>query len=120
MSVTEHIRAYHDRLAGDEHHRLRSWKHCYRYFRRVGPTVVAGERDAAAVQLGVYLASWGMYRGSSFLLRHAYTVHRAVVDLLAEEQFRPLWEREFGAGEHDAYLHPLVLDAVTAVRRAYA
>ena len=119
MSVTDHVRAYHDRLAGDEHHRLRSWEHCYRYFRQVGPNGLAGERDTAALQLGFYLASWGMYRGSSFLLRYAYTAHRPVVDLLAEPRFRPLWEREFGAGEHDAELRPLVLEAVAGVRRAY-
>jgi hypothetical protein len=27
------------------------------------------------------LASWGMYRGSSFLLQHAHTVHLGVIDL---------------------------------------
>lgn len=120
MSVTDRVRAYHKRLAGDEHHRLRSWEHCYRYFRRVGASGLAGERDTAALQLGFYLASWGMYRGSSFLLRYAYTAHRPVVDLLAEPRFLPLWGREFGAGEHDAELQPLVLEAVAGVRRAYA
>ncbi len=120
MSVTNSIRAYHARLARDEHDRLRSWEHCYRYFRQVGPNGLAGERDTAALQLGFYLASWGMYRGSSFLLRYAYTAHRPVVDLLAEPRFLPLWGREFGAGEHDAELQPLVLEAVAGVRRAYA
>jgi hypothetical protein len=120
MSVSDRVRAYHDRLAGDEHHRLRSWEHCYRYFRRVGPAGLAGERDAAALQLGFYLASWGMYRGSSFLIRYAYTAHRPVIDLLAEPRFLPLWEREFGAGGGDAELQPLVLAAVAGVRRAYA
>jgi len=120
MSITECLRAYHNPVAADEHHRLRSWEHCYRYFRRVGPTGLAGERDTAALQLGFYLASWGMYRGSSFLLQRAYTVHRPVIDCLAESRFLPLWTREFGAGEHDTELQPLVLDAGAAVRRAYA
>jgi len=120
MSVPDHVRAYHDRLAGDEHHRLRSWEHCYRYFRRVGPTGLAIDRDAAALQLGFYLASWGMYRGSTFLLRYAYTAHQPVIDLLVERRFLPLWEREFGAGEQDDELQPLVLEAVAGVRRAYA
>ncbi|QDU21712.1 hypothetical protein [Urbifossiella limnaea] len=120
MSVTDHVRAYHDRLAGDEHHRLRSWEHCFRYFRRVGPTGLADDRDTAALQLGFYLASWGMYRGSTFLLQRAYTVHRPVIDCLAEPRFQHLWQREFGAGQHDDELRQLVFDAVAAVRRAYA
>jgi hypothetical protein len=37
------------------------------------------DKDAAALQLGFYLASWGMYRGSSFLLRRWSTVHVVVV-----------------------------------------
>lgn len=60
-----------------------------------------------------------MYRGSTFLLQRAYTVHRPVIDCLAEPRFLPLWEREFGSGRHDDELRPLVLDAVAAVRRAY-
>ena len=87
---------------------------------KVGPNGLAGERDTAALQLGFYLASWGMYRGSSFLLRYAYTAHRPVVGLLVEPRFLPLWGREFGAGEHDGELQGLVLDAVEAVRGAYA
>jgi hypothetical protein len=115
MSIAERIRAYHDPVAADEHHRQRSWEHCYRYFRRVGPTRLAGDRDTAALHLGFFLASWGMYRGSSFLLRYAYTVHRPVIDCLAESQFLPLWEHEFGAGECDDELHLLILDAVATV-----
>jgi hypothetical protein len=120
MSVTEHVRTYHHQLADDEHHWLRSWEHCYRYFRRVGPTGVVAERDTAAVQLGFYLASWGMYRKSGFIHRYAYTAHRPLIDCLAEPRFLRLWQREFGAGQHDDELRPLVLDAVAAVRRAYA
>jgi hypothetical protein len=51
------------------HHRYRSWEHCYRYFHRSIPEAIAVDHDHAALQLGFYLASWGMCRGSGFLLQ---------------------------------------------------
>ena len=35
---------------------------------------------AAALELGFYLASWGMYRPSGFLLKRTYTIHETVVE----------------------------------------
>ena len=66
-----------------------------------------------------YLASWGMYRGSGFLLKHDYTIHLAVIDQLVAPQFCVLWEQEFGAGDNDPKLVPIILEAVAAVRQAY-
>jgi hypothetical protein len=73
----------------------------------------------AAIQLGFYLASWGMYRGSSFLLRRSYTVHRGVVDALAMPQFSPLWEREFGSADEDVALVDKILEATETIRKVY-
>jgi hypothetical protein len=88
--------AYFGKVAGDPHHRYRSCEHCYRFFRDLKASGFEAQRQNAALQLGFYLASWGMYRGSTFLLQHAYTVHLGVVDCLAFPRFAPLWEREFG------------------------
>ena len=41
-----------------------------------------------------------MYRGSSFLLQHAYTVHLRVIDKLFEPPVSALWDREFGASDN--------------------
>jgi hypothetical protein len=43
--VSQKIRAYHGATT-DEHHRHRSWEHCYGYFRRRTPQAIAAE-DAA-------------------------------------------------------------------------
>jgi hypothetical protein len=59
-----------------------------------------------------------MYRGSSFLLSHAHTVHRAVIDTLAQRRFLPLWGAEFD-GADAADLVPLTLDAAGAIRASY-
>jgi hypothetical protein len=51
---------------------------------------VAADRDHAALQLGFYLASWGMLRASGFLLQYAYTIHLGVIDQLVAPQFSVL------------------------------
>jgi hypothetical protein len=119
MSISQKIRAYHGSIVADEHHRYRSWEHCFQFFSRVSPDEVRRHRDAAALQLGFYLASWGMYRGSSFLLQRAYTAHLRVVDCLACPRFLPLWRTDFGSSEQDSALVASVLCAADAVREAY-
>ena len=102
-----------------EHHRYRSWEHCYGYFHGGTREAIAADLDHAALQLGFYLASWGMYRGSSFLLQHAYTAHLGVINQLVTQPFSDLWEQEFGAGENDTKLAGIILEAIKAVREAY-
>src|SRR5208283_1742438 len=116
--IHEEIQAYHGGMTG-AHHRYRSWENCFRYFHRSTPDAVAANRDHAALQLGFYLASWGMYRGSSFLLQHSYTIHLGVIDQLVTPQFSVLWKQEFGAGDNDLKLVPIILKAITAIREAY-
>lgn len=116
-SIREKVRAFLDTMG--EHHRYRSWEHCYGYFHKFTPKEIAGSRELGALQLGFYLASWGMYRGSSFLLQYDYTVHLGVIDQLVAPQFAVLWEQEFGASNDDSRLVGIIVDAVNAVREAY-
>jgi len=118
VTIHEKIRAYHGSMT-DEHHRYRSWEHCYGHFHKSTPNAIAADRDHAALQLGFYLASWGMYRGSGFLLQNAYTVHLGVIERLVAPRFSVLWEQEFGGGDSDTKLVPIILEAVEAVREAY-
>lgn len=82
--IHDHIVSFHHRLVADPHHRYRSWEHCYQFFAQQ-PTAA----DLASLHLGFYLASWGMYRGSAFLLQKDYLVHRPVV----EELLQPKYDR---------------------------
>src|SRR5437016_3762807 len=118
MSIPEKISAYFADVTG-EHDCERSWEHCYTFFHEYFPGGFNSTRDHAALHLGFYLASWGMYRPSSFLFQHAYTVHLGVVDCLVTEEVSSLWTREFGAAEDDVNLIPSILQVVDAVRRAY-
>lgn len=60
-----------------------------------------------------------MYRGSSFLLQHAYTAHLGVIDQIVSPRFSALWEREFGGGHEDTKLVSAILEAADAIREAY-
>jgi len=118
MTIQEKIQAYHGSMAG-EHHRYRSWEHCYDYFRKIMSGELADNRHHAALHLGFYLASWGMYRGSSFLLQHAYTVHLGVIDLLSDNRFSALWDKEFGVSSTDDGMIPAILEVIDGIREAY-
>ncbi|CAL65653.1 hypothetical protein [Christiangramia forsetii] len=60
-----------------EFHRYNSWQHCYEAFGKDNL-----DTDTLALHLGFYLASWGMYRGSSQLLQNDYKVHLEPVNIL--------------------------------------
>lgn len=80
---------FYDQLRKDENGRYKSWEHCYSHFmnarRQPKP-----DTDYLSLQLAFYLASWGMYRGSSFLLQKDYRVHIPVVKELLNPKYNPL------------------------------
>lgn len=80
---------FYDALKKDENGRYRSWEHCYSNFINARDNKNA-ELDYLSLQLAFYLASWGMYRGSSFLLQKDYKIHIPVVKELLKEEYDPL------------------------------
>lgn len=66
--------------------RYQSWDLCYKHFQEnIFKRKNLNEQsiDHAALMLAFYLASWGMYRGSSFLLKeYTYTIHKKAIDIL--------------------------------------
>ena len=76
--------------------RYRSWEHCYLAFReareeRKRNGGLKGDRyDYLSLHLAFYLASWGMYRGSSFLLKQDYKIHEGVVEEILHEKYDSL------------------------------
>ena len=57
--------------------RERSYDHCFNYFRSTERPTHDSEKSCNI--LAFYLASWGMYRGSSFLFRETNATHFAPV-----------------------------------------
>jgi hypothetical protein len=74
--IKEILDKYHRLSKENEHHRFRSWEHCYSFFQRNKEKLnVKDVFDHSSLHLAFYLASWGMLRGSSFLLQKDYSVH---------------------------------------------
>ena len=85
------IESYVAQINSDPNDRLRSWEHCYKSFHDARGCKTA-DQDYLSLMLAFYLASWGMYRGSSFLLQKDYKIHRPVV----EEILKPQYDSLFG------------------------
>lgn len=77
---------FYNDLKVDENGRYRSWEHCYSHFIKARGSQEI-DYDYLSLQLAFYLASWGMYRGSSFLLQKDYKVHIPVVEELLSEKY---------------------------------
>ena len=77
---------FYDDARANENGRSRSWEHCYRVFRdaRTDPSP---DCDYLSLHLAFYLASWGMYRGSSFLLQKDYKVLSPVVEKVLKPEY---------------------------------
>ena len=104
--------AFYDDARANENGRSRSWEHCYRVFRdaRSNPSP---DCDYLSLHLAFYLASWGMYRGSSFLLQKDYKVLTPVV----EEVLKPEYDCLFGVACAD--LRKLEVQAMLTNARDY-
>ena len=77
---------FYDDARTRENGRSRSWEHCYRVFRdaRTDPSP---DCDYLSLHLAFYLASWGMYRGSSFLLQKDYKVLSPIVEKILKPEY---------------------------------
>jgi len=91
-TAVQAIREMDSEVNGDENARYRSWEHCYKFFERNrkhgGDEQVL---DLLCLHLAFYLASWGMYRGSSFLLKKDYKVHLEAVKVITVDKYQRLW-----------------------------
>lgn len=87
--IIDSSKKFYDELKQDPNARYRSWEHCYsNFYHARGKAEV--DVDYLSLQLAFYLASWGMYRGSSFLLQKDYKIHIPVIEELLKEKYDPL------------------------------
>lgn len=69
--------------------RYASFDYCFNYFQstyemgQIKELLRSPERQIACLQLGFYLASWGMYRGSTVLLQRSVAHLAPVIDVIA-------------------------------------
>lgn len=66
-----------------QYSRPQSWDFCYEHFLDMNRAI--SDREASCMQLGYYLASWGMLRGGSYLFKKTNARHYLNVISVAEE-----------------------------------
>lgn len=76
MSISEIIEKYLLGITTDKFHRYISWDNCFQAF------TTPLQNEIQVLELAFYLASWGMYRGSSGLLQKNHLIHRGAVDIV--------------------------------------
>ena len=74
-----------------KNHRYLSWEHCYNYFFDAHDGKIKFNEDLGALHLAFYLASWGMYRGSSFILQKDYKAFKNIVNIIMDKRYNSLW-----------------------------
>jgi hypothetical protein len=116
-TITDKVVKFHRKIAADANHRLRSWDHCFTYFRN--HLVHSELTDVAALNLGFYLASWGMYRGSSALIWKDYRIHLPAIAALYGSEYRPLWDLDFRNAADDASTADAILSLAGALKLVY-
>lgn len=79
--IYEIISKYHLLSVRDTHHRFKSWEHCNNFFiKHKGNLADENLFDNSCLQLAFYLASWGMMRGGTFLLKKDYKIHKYFIE----------------------------------------
>ena len=101
--------------------RYSSFDYCFNHFQsfrergRIKDIWSTEHREQSCLQLGFYLASWGMLRGSSFLLWRSVRYLRNVVTAIAAAD-QTLWAVDVNCYTDDNVR--LLLDAIRSIRRA--
>jgi len=90
-------------------HRYASFDYCFNYFQgfRSKSEIAAPQNmENSCMQLGAYLASWGMFRASSFLLQKKSMRHfQSVIEVIASKQQAALWRIDCNEYGEDAKVH---------------
>lgn len=76
--IVKTVENFYASLKKHTNHRYMSWEHCFNAFNNSDKYDI----DYLSLHLAFYLASWGMYRGSSALLWKDYKVHNEAVDII--------------------------------------
>jgi hypothetical protein len=93
---SETVNIFLNDIKEDFNGRYKSFNHCFLTFRKLfeickKQDVSDSMLDYSALHLAFYLASWGMYRGSSMLLQKDYLIHVEAIKILLKSDYRCLY-----------------------------
>jgi len=115
--IKEIVLKYFKDIENDENNRYKSWEHCFSHFQKSRNDFQSTEIDC--LNLGFYLASWGMMRGSSFLLHKDYKIHKFAVDIIKSPKYKEIWEVDSRLYRPDDKFIDLIFNLKEDVRNAY-
>lgn len=113
--LKEILNAFNE-ITNDPNHRYKSWEHCYTYFKnnRFSDTK---DIDVFALHLFAYLSSWGMLRGSSFLLQKDYKFHREIVEIILNSKYDILQDIDLATIDNKKI--DMILEIGDEIRKSY-
>lgn len=102
--------------------RYASFDHCFNYFQayaergRVAEIAEEANLEISCLQLGFYLTSWGMYRGSTLRLRRSLAYLAPAVTVIANSP-QDLWSAD--AHNYSDDVSSVILDVAHCLRRTF-
>ena len=84
--------------------RSKTWDDCHKCFGDIhgslkksgySRTLSKDEKKTARLYLMNYLASWGMYRGSSFVLQYDSKIYDKVIETIFDKNYDSLWDLKY-------------------------
>lgn len=95
MSIEENIQKYLEDRSPNK--RYASFDYCYNYFNsfyekgKISEIAEPENIYFSCLQIGFFLASWGMLRGSSFLLDKSIKHYEDLIYLISKSSGNPIW-----------------------------
>lgn len=88
----EHCKNFFDNFAGTFYKNISSKKdQNFNNTETIEQSIDKDQLDLLCLHLAFYLASWGMYRGSAFILQYDFTVHKKAILTLLKSKYEKLW-----------------------------
>ena len=103
-SITKNVEKFIKNDLNLEDGRYKSWENCFKFFQNFDKQ----DWDYATLMLAFYLASWGMYRGSSFLLQYTHTIHQKPLEIIFDQKYQKLRRKRILSQDEIPLLFALV------------
>ena len=87
--IREVVAEYNKKRIYEENHRYTSFDYCYNYFWQTEN--IEKDIEKSCLVLGFYLASWGMFRGSSFLLQKSVKYFEPIIKYISNQD-KSVWK----------------------------
>lgn len=121
-NIIEKGKKFYNRTKNEENCRYRSWEYCYKIFNEKhneNKDIDEKTLDYLCLNLAFYLASWGMYRGSSFLLKKDYRIHKEAIKEIFKKKYNSLWNLDVKDYLNNKEIKELLNELISKLKEIY-